>query len=189
MPDVGDLISRGILAALLEAVDGHIDEHLAEDLRGALGNHEGAVLDLGVGVPGSDDDASVRGLLQGVRHTSGVNRGDAEGVDAIGDGLVDDGDLSGRGSGGIADVVNGDAPVLGVLLSAVVGGLEEGVAGHLRDEGDGLAGDVSTLGSTAGGTGGGGGTRATTAGQAKACDGDASTGDLQESTTSHVLHN
>ena len=39
------------------------------------------------------------------------------------------------------------------------------------------------------GSGGGGGTRATTAGQAKACDGGASTGNLQESATSHVLHN
>lgn len=104
----------------------------------------------------------IRGLLQGVGDASGVNRGDAEGIDAVGDGLVDDADLVGRGGAGGAEVINREAPVLGILLSAVVGGLEEGVARDLRDEGDGLAGDVAASGLTARSTGRSGGTGAAT---------------------------
>ena len=190
MPGIGDLVGRGILAALLEAIDGHVNEHLAEDLGRALGDHERTVLRLGVGVPGGDDDAGIRGLLQGVGHASGVNRGDAEGVDAIGDGLVDDAHLVRGGSAGGAEVVNRETPVLGVLLSAVVRGLEEGVARDLRDEGNGLAGDVAASGLTARSSGRSGGTGAATAAdQAEARDGCTSASHLQETATSHVLHN
>ena len=163
VPAVSDGILLRVLAALLEAVDAHVDKHLAEDVGRALGDHEAAVLGVGVGVPCAHDDTGVGCLLEGVGDAVRVDRGDAQGVDARRDLLVDDGDLGRDGGRGVAHVVNREAPLLGVLLGAVVGGLEERVAGHLGDERDGLAGDVSA---GAGGAAAGRGVRGAGVGRA-----------------------
>ena len=147
VPDVGDLVLLWVLAALLEARNAHVNKHLTKNLWSTLRNHEGTVLWVSVGVPSGNYDTSGGCLLQCVGNALCINGGDADCVYAVSNCLVDDGNLSGNGCGCVADVVNGEAPLLGLVLCALVCGLEECVAGDLRNKCYGLTLDVSaTLG-------------------------------------------
>ena len=129
----------GVHAAGLQALDGQVHQHLAQNLGGALGDHQSAVAGLGIGVPGRHGDARGLGGLEGIGHAGGVHSRDTDGVHALGDGVVDALHLVGHSGVRGADVVHGDAPVLGELLGAGVGHLKEGVAADFGDEGHGLA--------------------------------------------------
>ena len=139
MPAVLHGVLVGVHAAGLQALDGQVHQHLAQNLGGALGDHQSAVAGLGIGVPGRHGDARGLGGLEGIGHAGGVHSRDTDGVHALGDGVVDALHLVGHSGVRGADVVHGDAPVLGELLGAGVGHLKEGVAADFGDEGHGLA--------------------------------------------------
>ena len=112
VPDIGNLVLLWVLATLLEAGNAHINKHLTKDLWGTLRNHEGTILWVSVGVPSGNYDTSSSCLLQCVRNALCVNSGNANCIHAVSNCLVDDGNLSGNGSGCIANVINGEAPLL-----------------------------------------------------------------------------
>ena len=138
VPDVLDFAVH-VHAALLQGVNRHFHQHRAEDVSGALRDHQRTSVRRDVRVPGADIDARVLSFLELLIQAGRVNGRDADRVHTLVDRLLDQlqlgGDVSGRG----ADVINGQAPLFRVLLRAVIRGLEERVAGNLRDEGDGHA--------------------------------------------------
>ena len=147
VPAVVDGIFFRVHAPVLQAGHGQVHQHLAQNLRGALRDHQRTVGHSGVGVPGADHDARILGGLQRVGHTGGVHGGDADGVHALSNGVVDNRYLVRGGGVGGTDVVNGDAPILGILLGAGVRYFKEGVTGQLGDEGNGLARNIRGAGS------------------------------------------
>ena len=138
VPDVLDFAVH-IHAALLQGVNSHFNQHRSKDARGALGNHQRTGVRGDVRVPGADVDASILSFLELLVQTGRVNGRDADRVHTLVNRLLDQFQLGGHVSGRCADVVNGQTPLLSVLLGAVVRSLEERVAGYLRDEGNGHA--------------------------------------------------
>ena len=138
VPDVLDFAVH-VHAALLQGLNSHVHQHRAEDVGGALRNHQRTGVRRDVRVPGADIDARVLSFLELLVKAGRIDGRDADRVHTLVDRLLDQlqlgGDVSGRG----ADVINGQAPLFRVLLRAVIRGLEERVAGNLRDEGDGHA--------------------------------------------------
>ena len=138
VPDVLDFAVH-VHAALLQGLNSHVHQHRAEDVGGALRNHQRTGVRRDVRVPGADIDARVLSFLELLVQAGRIDGRDADRVHTLVDRLLDQlqlgGDVSGRG----ADVINGQAPLFRVLLRAVIRGLEERVAGNLRDEGDGHA--------------------------------------------------
>ena len=138
VPDVLDFAVH-VHAALLQGLNSHVHQHRAEDVGGALRNHQRTGVRRDVRVPGADIDARVLSFLELLVQAGGVNGRNADGVHTLVDRLLDQLQLGGNVRGRSADVVNGQTPIGSVLLRAVVRGLEERVTGNLRDEGDGHA--------------------------------------------------
>ena len=128
-----------INAALGQRINSHVHQHGSEDIGSTLRNHQCTSVGGNVGVPGADEDAGILCFLELLVQAGSINRGDADCINALVDSLLDQLQLSGHVCGGSADVVNSQTPISGVLLSAIVGGLKERVAGNLRDEGHGHA--------------------------------------------------
>ena len=138
VPDVLDFAVH-VHAALLQGLNSHVHQHRAEDVGGALRNHQRTGVRRDVRVPGADIDARVLSFLELLVQAGGVNGRNADGVHTLVDRLLDQLQLGGNVRGRSADVVNGQTPIGSVLLRAVIRGLEERVTGNLRDEGDGHA--------------------------------------------------
>ena len=134
VPGVLNLIRFDIFAALGQSIRSHIRQHFTENVRCALRDHQGTCVRRNVGVPGDDGKSGILGLFQCGIKAGCVNGGKTDGIGAAGNRIVDDLNLIGYGRVRAALIVDGEAPLFGIFLRALVCGFKECVAGNLRDK-------------------------------------------------------